>query len=572
MDPATHAQGAFRNRATACRHLVCMSDMFSEPALRSNHVIADGDLPVVDSRKPAASGFLISLGVHAVVLFIFSLVVLVAEQLEEETAPIRVVQIDAPPPKEQPAELQRSIESSDLAIEVESETESERTAPLTPLDLPLSDDSEREDHTRDDALANNAPRGREEGVAEAENGGQGAFMAIGAGGGSSGAFGSRTGSGKKRALGIFGGNKASENAVETSLRWFKKHQSPDGRWGVRGYEQNCPENPKCEPSTCAASVSDAMGDPAATGMALLCFLGAGYDHRMPSPFRVTVKRGIDYLLKLQGPTGYWGVHNYENAIATMAMAEAYAMTQDPALKDSAQRGVDQILVRQNSDPAKPGDPYAKLGWYYMTPFDSNDSSVTAWQVQALKSAAAAGLNIGEGMNGAKKWLRKAWEAANPDWQKITDPYNATSLFPYQWVLSTNAATHTNRQALGALCAVFLGHKEGDILLESLCNAIMKGQVPTKWPCHVYYMYYNTLTIFQVGGKRWETWNKTVRDILVNAQRKDAACFDGSWDYSQAQGGFADIGRLMVTGWCCLSLEVYYRYLPVSMRDGRNAAK
>jgi hypothetical protein len=529
--------------------------------------------PSSDGRKPVASGFAISIGVHALVLFIFSLVVLVAEQLEEEAAPIRVAQIDAPPPQEEQPKLERDVKPSEISIEVESDTEIDSPAPLNQLDVPLSDNTEREESTPTDAVSNSA-RGREEAVGDMETGGQGAFMAIGAGGGSSGAFGSRNGSGKKRAIARGGGNKASESAVDATLKWFKKHQDPDGHWNVRGYEQNCPDNPKCEPSTINAIVTDTMGYPAATGLALLCFLGAGYDHRMPSQFKITVKKGVDYLVNNLPANGYWGTRNYEHAIATMALCEAYAMTVDPALREPAQRCINQILERQNSDPGKPGDPYSKLGWFYINHDDQNDSSVTAWQVQALKSGVAAGLNVGDGMDGAKKWVRKAWEAANPDWQKLVDPYTATSFFPYRWRISNNSidvegrpgSEWRNRQALGALCAVFLGHKEGDIMLESMCNQIMKEQVPTKWPCHVYYMYYNTLAIFQVGGKRWETWNKTVRDMLVNGQRKDPGCFDGSWDYTS--GSFVDCGRLVVTAWCCLSLEVYYRYLPVAMGGGK----
>jgi hypothetical protein len=552
-----------------------MSDNNSHPtATATSPASSDEPAPDMDPRKPVASGFLISIGVHAQALFIFSLVVLVAEQLEEEPAPIRVTQIEAPPPKEQPPEKQRTLEPTDIQIDVESESESERPAPTNQLDVPLSDANEREDNVQTDVQTNNSPRGRGEAVGDMETGGQGAFMAIGAGGGSSGAFGSRTGSGKKRALVRGGGNKASESAVEASLKCFKKHQDPDGHWNLRGFEKNCPDNPKCEPFDNTGTITDAMGYPSCTGLALLCYLGAGYDHRMPSQFKTTIKKGIDWLLNNQPATGYWGQRNYEHAIATMALAEAYAMTLDPALREPAQRGVNQILVRQNSD--KPGDPYAKLGWMYGGPDDQNDSSVTAWQVQALKSAMAAGLDVGEGMNGAKRWVRKAWEAANPNWPQLTDPYTATSFFPYRWRISTNSIDvegqpgdgWKNRQALGALCAVFLGHKEGDIMLESLCNSIMKEQFPAKWPCNYYYMYYNTLTIFQVGGKRWETWNKTVRDMLVNAQRKDPSCFDGSWDYNSS-GGFANCGRLLITAWCCLSLEVYYRYLPVALRDGKN---
>jgi hypothetical protein len=62
----------------------------------------------------------------------------------------------------------------------------------------------------------------------------------------------------------------------------------------------------------------------------------------------------------------------------------------------------------------------------------------------------------------------------------------------------------------------------------------------------------------------------MRKILVESQEKEG-CAAGSWNPTQptddawgAQGG-----RLMVTSLSCLTLEVYYRYLPLYQLDNQD---
>ena len=79
-------------------------------------------------------------------------------------------------------------------------------------------------------------------------------------------------------------------------------------------------------------------------LALLAFLGAGETHRT-GHYKETVRKGLRYLKQIQDPEGCFGPRTtnhftYSTAIATLAMAEAYAMTGSPLFKESAQRGVD----------------------------------------------------------------------------------------------------------------------------------------------------------------------------------------------------------------------------------------
>ncbi|GDY12215.1 hypothetical protein LBMAG53_10930 [Planctomycetota bacterium] len=501
-------------------------------------------------------GWLISGAIHAALILIMAAIVVGAQILQQDPPAVRVAAIETPPKKEEKPK-DRALQET---VEVNIVSETETPNPVTALEMPVEKlESEDESDAKD-------AKGREEAVANSEMGGQGAFMAIGAGGGSSGMFGKRTGGGRKRAVGLYGGSKGSESAVEAGLRWLKRHQSPNGVWDLVNYPNNCEENPKCEPGKPATG----NGNNAMTGYAVLCFLGAGYDHKTPNKYRDTVKRGVEFLVASQAADGGFG-RNYENGICTMALAEAFAMTGDPDLKDPAQRGIDKVCATQANDPKGKDPAYDKLGWDYGAPNPGrSDSSVSGWNVMALKSGLAAGLDVKGGIDGSKHWLEVVWKATNPGWETL-DVYKGESKYPYTY--DGNAGTaggHTNLACVGMVACVFLGHHAGDVMLETLANFVMAKQTPATWAqMNLYYSYYNTLGIFQLGGEKWKTWNGVVRDLFVNNQRKGEGCFDGSWNWDDsAKFHGIECGRIISTVYSILSLEVYYRYDQVAGKPAK----
>ena len=529
-----------------------------------------------DRKKNGAAAWMISAAVHGVLITVAAFAVFGAPKiLEQDAPPTRVNAIEPPIKEKEKPKEKRELEAK---VELEAPTEADTPSPVNTLDVP-TEVAEREADSD-----NPNPKGREEAVADSETGGSGAFMALGAGGGSAGMFGNRSGGGRKRAVGSGGGSRGSEGAVEASLRWLKRHQSPDGKWDAVQYFQNCTEGAKCEPGKYyegKGAQGEADIHAALTGYALLCFLGAGYDHKTPNKYRNTVKKGVEWLLAAQQPDGLLGARNYAHPIAVMALAEAYAMTADPALRAPAQKGIDAILARQNRSGGDDKEYGDRLGWDYSTATRRNDSSVTGWNIMALKSGLAGGLNIGRGMDGARKWLEEAWHASNAvpqgtfkAWKEIT-AYDQ-SRFAYVWntgdaafepghgwaAKPASAYDGRSLESVGLVCGVFLGRTSGDTLIESLANSVMEYQMPSKYPCNTYYMYYNTMAIFQLGGDRWTKWNGVVRDMLVNAQRKGSDCFDGSWDCEGTVFPGSSTGRVLSTVYNTLCLEVYYRYAQV----------
>ena len=114
-------------------------------------------------------------------------------------------------------------------------------------------------------------------------------------------------------------------------------------------------------------------------------------------------------------------------------------------------------------------------------------------------------------------------------------------------------------ALGLLCRNYLGTKKDD-------PGQRKGVewLGARGPArnNVYYNYHATMVMYQNDGPKgqtWKNWNKVMRDMLINSQVKQGDDA-GSWYYSGNHGEAG--GRLMSTCLCAMTLEVYYRYLPV----------
>ena len=79
----------------------------------------------------------------------------------------------------------------------------------------------------------------------------------------------------------------------------------------------------------------------------------------------------------------------------------------------------------------------------------------------------------------------------------------------------------------------------------------------------YYWYYATQVMYHMGGDYWERWNRKLHPLLTGTQVNQGP-LSGSWnpqtpvpDRWAAHGG-----RLYVTTMNLLSLEVFYRHLPI----------
>lgn len=329
---------------------------------------------------------------------------------------------------------------------------------------------------------------------------------------------------RARLVHLRGGNSASEQAVARGLRWLAAHQGPEGGWNFNHHQSPC--QGQCRDPGNQASTTGA------TAIALLPFLGAGHTHRA-GEYQETVRAGLYYLLNRMLVTPQGGDLQegtmYAQGLAAIALAEAFSMTGDRTFEQPAQRAIDFIVFAQDKGGG---------GWRYF-PGQMGDLSVTGWQFMALKSAQLAYLRVPPTVT--RDAIRFVDSLASDDGAQYG--YNTPKPEP-------------TMTAVGLLCRMYSGWKRSE---PGLARGV---EYLARWgPAddNMYYNYYATQVMHHWDGPLWERWNQQMRDDLI-ATQVTTGHEAGSWYFA---GGHAVTGgRLYNTAMCTMTLEVYYRYLPL----------
>jgi hypothetical protein len=78
---------------------------------------------------------------------------------------------------------------------------------------------------------------------------------------------------------------------------------------------------------------------------------------------------------------------------------------------------------------------------------------------------------------------------------------------------------------------------------------------------MYYNYYATQVMHHWGGKPWERWNGVMREYLIHTQSQRGH-EKGRWWFNGSDPGSSAGGRLYCTAMAAMTLEVYYRHMPL----------
>jgi len=363
--------------------------------------------------------------------------------------------------------------------------------------------------------------------------------------------------------------KETEKSVQMGLEYLARHQAADGAWDANHFKDCCDQSPPCATSYGARVQEDPVSR---TALSVLAFAGAGY---VPGQgkYKCSMRRGLEYLMARQQVHGDYQTNDliggYNRPLCLQAYAEALALTGDERFRPFVQKGVDFLTQIQNRIG----------GWRYRVDVETSDSSVGAWMLFAMKAAEKSGVPVREVVfEGCRMLFDRYGQRVvkeREDWVDVDPAYGfevgRDAKYEYHTGYQDQAqAPNKATTALGLMSRILLGYRRSHPFCIGSANYLLRVQLPEipkegdlgklnigqEYP--MYFLYYGTLAMHQMGGRFFRTWNDRLRVILPGTQ-VTSGCARGSWVPKNFDGFF---GSLYGTAMGVLALETYYRYAPI----------
>jgi len=318
---------------------------------------------------------------------------------------------------------------------------------------------------------------------------------------------------------------------QTPVPWIVSHQEADGRWDADNFKIHDPVRNR------GATLGLSEADVAVTSLATMSFLGDG-NTSTQGPYSKSVARAVRWLADQQdAETGWIGVRGHarslrHHALATAALCESHHFAPEPALRATCLRAV-RVLSSQVLEDG---------GWNADGTADTTaDGLTTGWVSLALRSASEAGVEVRDGLlEGAVAWFENrmdektgmvsSQDGSTPDWK-------ATAMG-----VICRLTTQTAKEYPSLVAA-------GDRLsrLQPVWRSDGVGMDPELW-------YLASVANYQLGGRQWKRWNKTMKGLLLSGKRVAPSAGPAPVDSSLLPEGSVAGAAYMI-----LAVEVYFRY-------------
>ncbi len=336
--------------------------------------------------------------------------------------------------------------------------------------------------------------------------------------------------------------------AEAGLSWLATQQQQDGSFAT-----------------------DQLGQPGVTALCLLAFTARGHlpgdDQHGP-----TVAAAINYIASCQKPNGLLssvgpageftprsvnGVIGtraaYNHAIASLALSEAYGMTEKILAERIAASIPPSIQFSLKLQKRRKPQQRDQGGWRYLD-YNSppgSDLSVTGWYLMSLRSAKNAGFDVPE------EPIKEAVEY-------VKRCYNAdVGAFCY------GGSQYWNRESRGMAAAgiLALAHAGEHHSPQSFSSGdwLLRNPLPSYNRTHIfndryhYSAFYSCQAFYQLGGKYWaEGYPHIVKQLMDNQDRA------GAWSADSHRHERA-FGRTYTTSLAVLALSAPNQLLPIFQR-------
>lgn len=343
--------------------------------------------------------------------------------------------------------------------------------------------------------------------------------------------------------------KDTVKAVSQGIKWLADSQENVGKWSPQKYGGR-------EEYTVAL-----------TGLSLLCFTAEGNTH-VKGKYAKTVNRAVKYLISVQEPNGLLNTplpknrsvnYMYNHGIATYALLEDYFIAHNypesesneltKTLGESIIKAVSFIVQSQSNNG----------GWGYLSNSQLPNTSVTVWQVQALRLASMLDIpGVDNALRKSYQWLGDVTnDNGLVDYKESADypnsPYalTASGITAYLWIDSLPVMKSEENNVIKKRLDN-LYNKQIALFSENL--PLSKSATDNDF-C---YWYWGTMVMISPDNQEWQKWNAQIKEILIKNQAEN-----GTWQFNDKWGMFG--GQLYTTTMAILTLQVYYRYPPMRVR-------